>query len=51
MKYRVWGIAAGHGSTADASPGALCWREYTTQNFPRDDWREIIGVQKIGAPA
>ena len=48
---RVWGLAAGRGSTRAAAPGALCWREYAfPAHIPRADWRVIIAVRPIASP-
>jgi hypothetical protein len=47
MKIRVWGLAAGRGTTKEAAHGALCIREYETEEYPSKDWLEIIAVERI----
>jgi hypothetical protein len=43
---RVWGLAAGRGSTREAAPGALCWMEYPGRDdIPLSDWRAIICIE------
>jgi hypothetical protein len=46
-KIRVWGTAAGRGTTADAAPGAFTIQEYDTTDYPEKDWRTIITVEQI----
>jgi hypothetical protein len=48
MKIRVWGLAAGCRTTADAARGAFTWREYNTESFPVKDWLEVLTVEKLG---
>jgi hypothetical protein len=48
---RVWGLAAGRGSTRRAAPGALCWREYPGRGvLPENDWRVIIAMEPVKPP-
>ena len=45
---RVWGVAAGRGSTKDAAPGAFTWQEYPGRSaVPREDWRAIIIIEAV----
>jgi hypothetical protein len=50
---RVWGLAAGRGSTSEAARGAFTCREYTTQTvayeieIPRQDWLKITFIEPI----
>lgn len=44
---RVWGLAAGRGTTSDAARGAFTWREYASEKeIPRTDWQQIISIEK-----
>jgi len=47
MKVRVWGLAAGWGTTADAARGAFTWREYDTVSFPLRDWLKVLKIEKL----
>jgi hypothetical protein len=47
MKIRVWGLAAGRRSTEGAARGAFTWREYETESFPRNDWLEVIKIERL----
>ena len=47
MKIRVWGLASGWRSTEGAARGAFTWREYKTESFPREDWLEVLKVEKL----
>lgn len=48
---RVWGLAAGRGSTREAAPGALCWENYPSRSeIPRGDWRVIIAIRPVKRP-
>jgi hypothetical protein len=47
MKIRVWGLAQGWRSTAGAARGAFTWREYETESFPREDWIQIVIIEKL----
>lgn len=47
MKIRVWGLAAGRGTTQGAARGALCVREYETDEYPLKDWLRVIAVERI----
>ncbi len=46
-KIRVWGLAWGRRSTEGAAPGAFTWQEYETEEFPREDWKEIIMIERL----
>jgi len=47
-QVRVWGLAAGRGSTSEAAHGAFTWREYANeQDIPRPDWLHIIKIEKL----
>jgi hypothetical protein len=47
-QIRVWGLAAGRGSTSAAAPGAFTWREYAGDtDIPRQDWLHIIKIEKL----
>lgn len=48
-KIRVWGIAAGRGSTQDAAQGAFTWRDYTEHDYPAQDWRHVIRIEVLRA--
>jgi len=46
---RVWGTAAGKGSTKEAARGAFTWREYPTRDAARaaaGDWLAIAAIEK-----
>ena len=47
MKIRVWGLAAGRGTTKEAAHGALCIREYETEQYQLKDWLRVIAVERI----
>ena len=47
VKIRVWGLAWGRRSTEGAAPGAFTWREYETESFPKEDWQQIIIIEKL----
>ena len=48
MKIRVWGLAAGRGSTGNAARGAFTWREYASESdIPRRDWLDIIKIERL----
>ena len=43
---RVWGLAAGRGTTKDAVRGAFTWQEYRDRaSIPRRDWRRILIIE------
>jgi hypothetical protein len=47
MNIRIWGLAAGRGTTKDAARGAFTWREYAGEkDIPRSDWLQIICIEK-----
>lgn len=47
-QVRVWGLAAGRGSTSAAARGAFTWREYASEtDIPRQDWLDIIKIEKL----
>jgi hypothetical protein len=47
-QVRVWGLAAGRGSTREAARGAFTWREYASESdIPRPDWLVIINIEKL----
>jgi len=46
-RIRVWGLAAGRGTTKDAAPGAFTWCEYESRAaIPTQDWRTIIAISR-----
>ena len=47
-KIRVWGLAAGRGTTAEAARGAFCCREYNSiQDIPNADWLDILRIEEL----
>ncbi len=52
MKIRVWGLAAGHGTTAEAARGAFTWKEYADMQTAKaavsvGDWLHILWFEEI----
>lgn len=44
--FRVWGLAAGVRTTAEAARGAFTWQDYSC-DIPREDWLTIVIIEEL----